>query len=45
MSTSESEVDSGSIMSRLDELFKNFKPIMLDWSNEFNSLFLKEEQI
>lgn len=45
MSTSETEVDSGSIMSRLDELFKNFKPIMLDWSNEFNSLFLKEDQI
>ena len=45
MSTSETEVDSGSIMSRLDELFKNFKSIMLDWSNEFNSLFLKEEQI
>ena len=44
-STSETEVDSGSIMSRLEELFKNFKPIMLDWSNEFNSLFLKEEQI
>lgn len=44
-STTETEVDSGSIMSRLEELFKNFKPIMLNWSNEFNQLFLKEEQI
>ena len=44
-SISETQVDSGSIMSRLEELFKNFKPIMLDWSNEFNSLFLKEEQL
>ena len=44
-SISETQVDSGSIMSRLEELFKNFKPIILDWSNEFNSLFLKEEQL
>lgn len=44
-SVNESEVDSGSIMSRLEELFKNFKSIILEWSNEFNQLFIKEEQI
>ena len=44
-STTETEVDSGSIVSRLDELFKNFRSIILEWSNEFNILFLKEEQI
>ena len=44
-SINESEVDSGSIMSRLEELFKNFKSIILEWSNEFNQLFIKEEQI
>lgn len=43
-SISESEVDSGSIMDRLEATFKNFKSIILEWSNEFNSLFLKEEQ-
>lgn len=44
-SINESEVDSGSIMSRLEELFKNFRSIILEWSNEFNQLFIKEEQI
>lgn len=44
-SESETVVDSGSIMERLTDLFKNFKPIMLDWSNEFNQLFFKEEQL
>ena len=42
---SESEVDSGSIMERLDAMFKGFRSIILEWSNEFNQLFLKEEQI
>ena len=44
-STSETEVDSGSIVSRLDELFKNWRSIILEWSNEFNRLFFKEEQL
>ena len=44
-SKSESVVDTGSIMERLDELFKNSRSIILEWSNEFNQCFLKEEQI
>lgn len=44
-SYSKSEVDSGSIMDRLEALFKNFKSIILEWSNEFNQLFFKEEQL
>lgn len=44
-SISETEVDSGSIMERLNEMFKNFRSIILEWSNEFNQIFLKEEQI
>lgn len=44
-SYSESSVDSGSIMERLESMFKNFKSIILDWSNEFNMVFLKEEQL
>lgn len=44
-STSEIEVDSGSLISRLDEMFKGFRSIILDWSNEFNKCFLKEEQL
>ena len=41
----ETSVDSASLMERLDQLFKNFRSIILEWSNEFNMLFLKEEQI
>ena len=44
-SKSESSVDTGSIMERLSALYKDFKSIVLEWSNEFNQLFLKEEQI
>jgi hypothetical protein len=44
-SISETEVDSGSIMERLNEMFKNFRSIILEWSNEFNQIFLNEEQI
>ena len=43
--SSETEVDVGSIMTRLSELFKNFESIILRWSNEFNSLFFKEVQL
>ena len=44
-SENESIVDSASLMERLDQLFKNFRSIILEWSNEFNQLFIKEEQI
>lgn len=44
-SESESEVDSGSIVSRLNEAFKEWRSIILEWSNEFNQAFLLEEQI
>lgn len=43
-STSETSVDTGSLMERLDAQFKNYKSIALEWSNEFNQCFLKEEQ-
>lgn len=39
------KVDVGSIMSRLEELYKNFRSIILEWTNEFNRVFLKEEQL
>lgn len=35
----------GSLMSRLKEMYDNFESIILKWSNEFNMLFFKEEQI
>lgn len=44
-SESEIKVDSGSLVSRLSEMFKDFRSIILDWSNEFNKCFLKEEQL
>ena len=42
---SETTADSGSLAQRLDELFKNYRSIILEWSNEFNMIFLKEEQL
>lgn len=44
-SSSETSVDTGSLMERLSALFKDWKSIVLEWSNEFNQCFLKEEQI
>lgn len=44
-SVNESEVDSGSIVARLDEAFKNWRSIILEWANEFNQAFLLEEQV
>lgn len=35
----------GSLMARLKEMYDNFESIILKWSNEFNLLFFKEEQI
>lgn len=33
------EVDSGSIMERLDSLYRNWRSILRDWTNEFIGLF------
>lgn len=46
ISTSESEtsVDVGTLMERLDSM-KNYKSVILEWSNEFNQCFIKEEQV
>lgn len=44
-SSSTTTADSGSLAQRLDEIFKNYRSIILEWSNEFNQLFLREEQI
>ena len=35
----------GTLMSRLSEMYANFHSIILEWSNEFNQLFLKEVQL
>ena len=37
--------DMGTLVSRLDEAYKNFHSILLRWTNEFNVLFFKEEQL
>ena len=42
---SESIVDTGSLMERLTAMFKDYKSIVLEWSNEFNQCFFKEEQL
>ena len=42
---SESIVDTGSLMERLSALYKDYKSIVLEWSNEFNRVFFKEGQI
>lgn len=39
------QVDAGSIMTRLAELYKDFKSIILEWANEFDKIFLREEQL
>lgn len=44
-SESETSVDTGSLMERLSALYKDWKSIVLEWCNEFNQCFLKEEQI
>ena len=35
----------GTLMSRLNEMYINFRSIILNWSNEFNQCFIKEEQL
>lgn len=43
--SSSQQVDAGSIMTRLAELYRDFKSIILEWSNEFDKIFLREEQL
>lgn len=38
-------VDAGSIMFRLGEMSDKYRAIILDWANEFDILFLREEQL
>lgn len=44
-SHNEQSVDVGSTIERLSEMFGKYKSILLMWSNEFNMLFFKEEQL
>lgn len=37
------ETDTGSIMERLDALYKNWRSILRDWTNEFRGLFYGEK--
>ena len=41
----EASVDVGSTIERLSDMFGKYKSVLLMWSNEFNMLFLKEEQL
>lgn len=38
-STATTEADSGSIMDRLDALYRNWRSILLDWTEEFKGIF------
>ena len=40
-----SKIDSGSVIERLKSLTESFRSIILDWSNEFNQLFLNDLQL
>lgn len=42
---SSSSTNVGTLMSRLSEMYANFHSVVLEWSNEFNQLFIKEEQL
>lgn len=44
-STNTTTADSDSLMNRLEQMFKNFRSLILDWTNDFNILFFKEEQL
>jgi len=44
-SSYETSADMGSLVERLNDAFKNFHSITLEWSNEFARIFLSEEQI
>lgn len=43
--TNSQELEIGTLMTRLSEVYQNFRSILADWSNEFNKLFLLESQI
>ena len=40
-SVAETKVDSGSLVERLDNLYKNWRDIMRDWTSEFKGLFME----
>lgn len=40
-----SKIDSGSVIERLKSLTESFRSVILDWSNEFNQLFLNDLQV
>ena len=40
-SESSSKVDSGSLVDRLDGLYKNWRDVMRDWTGEFKGLFME----
>lgn len=40
-----SKIDSGSVIERLKSLTESFRSIIIDWSNEFNQLFLNDLQV
>lgn len=42
---SSNSTNVGTLMSRLSEMYANFHSVVLEWSNEFNQLFVKEEQL
>ena len=42
---SSASADTGSVMDRLSAMFDNFRAVILDWSNEFNQIFLADIQI
>lgn len=42
---SQGSIDVNSTIERLSEMFTKYKSVLLLWSNEFNMLFLKEEQL
>jgi hypothetical protein len=44
-SEGETSVDVGTLMERLASMYKDYKSIVLEWSNEFNQCFIKEEQL
>ena len=42
---SETENDADTIMGRIREIEGNYNNVMLDWSNEFDALFIEEDNI
>lgn len=45
LSSNKQRYDVGTAMQRLSELYKDFKSIILDWSNEFERVFIIPESI